>query len=432
MVSADQQQVTLDRDRRMLKLLATSLSTERKTGSTQWLMKVSQQLINREWPTEQSVNFDGSAFPLHTQDSATEVFLSSVERNGNLKRLRMSNVSMGMKLLPLFQRALLVNEELSSLELCNVKISEAALPESFFTIAGIKELSITRCHINHDFATSVGQCIRSGRMSILRLLDLTLEKESAHGIMDAIPYGSLSHIELRDARIDTSTVAQTLQRLSSNHHLERLHLDHCGIDDEHVPALSAILAFPSSSLKTLSLKMNDLNGDCIRKLRSNGLQHNHKLNRLILSYNPIGDNGAIQLSDLLVSNTSLKSLSMTECDVWDDGCKYFISKLSQMEGLKQLIVDSEWESHPALLLEAMTQNFTLNQLWTTHSAMLMKGDTQWQQIGLLLRLNTAKRRILVESAVPNAVWPTVLEQSKADASSLFHLLRHQPSVMNGD
>ena len=78
------------------------LIPEYNTGSTKWLMKVSQQLIEQEWPKEQRVNFDGSAFPIHAQDAATEVFLSSVERNGELKSLRMSNVSLGLKLLTLF------------------------------------------------------------------------------------------------------------------------------------------------------------------------------------------------------------------------------------------------------------------------------------------------------------------------------------------
>mmetsp|Transcript_27856 Transcript_27856/g.67775 ORF Transcript_27856/g.67775 Transcript_27856/m.67775 type:complete len:431 (+) Transcript_27856:38-1330(+) len=430
MEAEDQRRNKANGRQRMCKGLVSGLSAERKTGSTKWLMKVSQQLIDGEWPIEQSVSFDGSAFPIHYQDSATEVFLSSVERNGKLRSLRMNNVSLGMRLLPLFQRALVVNQELSSLELCNVKIVEAPLPESFFTIAGIKELSITRCNIKQDVATSVGQCIRSGRMKKLRLLNLNLEKECADGIMDAIPHGSLSHIELRDTRIDASIVAQMLQGLSKNQHLETLYLDHCGIDDQHVHALSAILAFPSSSLKTLSLKMNDLNGDCIRKLRTNGLQHNQMLSNLILSYNPIGDDGASQLSDFLISNTALKSLSMIECDIWEEGCRDFIAKLPKIKNLKQLIVDSEWECHDALLLEAMSQNFTLNQLWTTHSAMLMKRDPRWQQIGLLLRLNAAKRRILVESGVPHAAWPTVLAQSKDDASSLFHLLTHHPSVIH--
>ncbi|CAJ1893497.1 unnamed protein product [Cylindrotheca closterium] len=394
-------------------------------------MKVSQQLIDGEWPIEQSVNFDGSAFPNHSQQSATEVFLTALERNGKLKRLRMSNMSLGMKLLPFFQRALVLNQELSSLELCNVKIVEAPLPEDFFTIAGIKELSITRCNIKQDVAMSVGQCIRSGHMKTLSLLNLSLEKECAKELMGAISRGSLSRIELRDVRMNSPTIiARMIQRLSKNQHLETLSLDHCGIDDQHVPALSAMLAFSSTSLKKLSLEMNNLNGDCIRKLRTNGLGRNQMLSSLTLSYNPIGDDGANELSDFLISNTGLKSLAMIECDVWDDGCRDFISKLPQMKGLKQLSVDSVWENHGALLLEAITQNFTLNQLWTTHSAMLIKCDPQWQKIGLLFRLNAAKRRILVETDVPGAAWPIVLEQSKDDASSIFHLLTHQPSVIH--
>jgi hypothetical protein len=413
----------------MLKGLQSVLGVERSTGSTKWLMDVCQQLIDGEWPTEQRVNFDGSAFPIHAQDSATEVLLSSVERHGRLTSLRISNVSLGLKLLPLFQRALVVNGDLSTLELCNVKIVEAPLPESFFTIAGIKELSIIRCTIKYDVASSVGKCIKSGRMKILRLLNLSLDQECSNEIMGAIPQGSLSHIDLREVRVNSSNLEQMLRGLSANEHLESLYLDHCGIDDQHVPALSSMLASPSTCLKILSLKMNDLNGDCIRKLIKDGLQHNQALNSLILSFNPIGDDGVSALGDFLASNTSLRSLSMIECDIWEGGCRDFLSKLPKMLGLKQLIVDSEWESHDSLLLKAMAQNFSLNQLWTTHSSILTKNDPQWQQIGFILRLNGAKRRILVESGVPSSVWPLVLAESKHDPSSLFHLLTHQPNII---
>lgn len=379
---------------------------------------------------EQSVNFDGSSFPIRTQDAAIEVLLSSIERNGEVKRLRISNVALDMKLFPLFQRALISNRELTTLELCSLKIEEVALPESFFTVAGIKELSIIRCNIKQEVAKSMAQCIRSGGLNILRLTNLSLEQKCANEIMDAIPQGSLSHIDLREDRIHPSILDRMLQGLSENEHLEALHLDHCGIDGQHVPALSAILAFASTNLKTLSLKSNNLNGECIRKLRNDGLQQNQNLNTLILSYNPIGDEGACEMGNFLASNKSLKSLSMIECDIWDSGCRDFISNLPKMRGLKQLIVDSEWESHSSLLLNGISQNFTLNQLWTTHSAMLMKQDNQWKQIGFLLRLNAAKRRILVESGVPHGLWPIVLAQSRDDASSLFHLLRHHPSIMN--
>jgi len=411
----------------MCKGLIEASSAKRNTASTKWLMKVSQQLIDGEWPIEQSVNFDGSAFPSHAEDSATEVFLSSVERNGELKRLRMSNVSLDIKLLALFQRALVVNQELSSLELCNVRFVDADMPKTFFTIAGIEELSITRCTIQQEFATSVGQCIRSGCMKILRLLHLSLDDECAQELMTAIPKGSLSSLEIKHARIEASMVADMLQGLSQNAQLKTLHLDYCGIDDQHVPALSNLLSFSSTKLETLSLKMNDLDGECIGKLAKQGLPHNQALKTLNLSYNPIGDDGARHLSDLLVSNITLESLSMVECDIWDDGCAQFISKLPHIKGLKQLIVDSQWESHDTLLLEAMQQNYTLTQLWTQRSAWLMKQDPAWQQIGFLLRLNAAKRRILVERDVPLSVLPKVF--TSGDASSIFYLLTHQPSAI---
>jgi hypothetical protein len=102
-----------------------------------------------------------------------------------------------------------------------------------------------------------------------------------------------------------------------------------------------------------------------------------------------------------------------------------------MRGLKQLMVDGEWEDHVDTVLLSMESNMTLTHLCTDRSAMLFHWDPDWKRVDFFLRLNRANRRMLLEPNVATSLWPRVLEASTGDASSLYYMLRHKPELASG-
>lgn len=409
--------------------LSTPLYKDQNATSMRWLTKVSQMLVDDDWPCEETIAFDGSWFQTNSVEDVLRVFLSSVKCNGKVRSLRLKNTSLDLKSQKLLLDALLSNQEIHRLELWNVSTDNpcGCLNSSFFSHSNVEDLTLVKCKVEKETASAIGDKIRSGTLKKLKLINLAIEKES-FALVESIAEGSLRNLEFRDIRVDNITLSRIIRGLAFNEELESLHLHHCGIGVTFVEGLSSLLA-KNQSLKTLSLKRNELDGASIGIIKDRGLLHNHTLKSLNLSYNPIGDDGARHMKDLLASNTTIESLSMVECDVWNPGCVAFIQGLPKMKGLKQLVVDSEWENHAGILLPAIQVNMYLCQLWTSHSGILMKIDPQWKEIGFYLRLNHAKRRMLVEPSVPLSAWPHVLAQSTHDANVLYHFLTHKPDLI---
>jgi hypothetical protein len=296
----------------------------------------------------------------------------------------------------------------------------------------IQKLTIEKCKIDSKVALALANMTRSTSLESLKLVKMDLSSDTM-GIFDGIAHDdcSLCHLELREVRMDEDTLSFLFQSLTKNKTLKSLYLDDCSIGSKHAVKLADFLA-TNEQLVTLSLCDNDLNGQSIGILAERGLQHNTTLRKLLLSQNPIGDAGAICLSKLLCSNPSIESLSLVDCEIWGPGCISLARGLAQMRGLKQLVVDGEWEDHVGIVLESMVSNFTLVQLWTDRTPMLIYTDDQWKKVDLYLRLNRAKRRMLVEPLVPASLWPQVLAGSDDDASIVYHLLRHKPELASGN
>mmetsp|Transcript_37636 Transcript_37636/g.91484 ORF Transcript_37636/g.91484 Transcript_37636/m.91484 type:complete len:174 (-) Transcript_37636:1264-1785(-) len=170
---------------------------------------------------------------------------------------------------------------------------------------------------------------------------------------------------------------------------------------------------------------------------SRGLRGHPSLNKLVLSQNPIGDDGAKHLASFFGAkstsntNTKISSLSISGCDIWSPGCIEMIKCLAVNSTIENLDVDDEWESHLKELETALATNMTLKYLSTPQSPTQNRmSDEEWRKVEYYLRLNRAKRRILVaEPRVPRSLWPNVMGQSSKDPDVAFHLIRQRPEIM---
>ena len=213
-----------------------------------------------------------------------------------------------------------------------------------------------------------------------------------------------------------------MYRLNVN--LKTLRFVDCDIRTEDVSALANTVRSLSNSLESLDLSRNHIDGTGLDILIRNGLDGHKRLKRLVLSHNPIGDDGTVHLSQFfsrssstssLSSTTKIDSLWLVDCDVWSLGCNAFATGLQRFDTLKELVVDGEWENHIDAIVESLRTNVVLRQYIVISHAYVdydCYHRRYWKNIEYYLALNRAHRRISIDQ--PNLsfkLWPAVLQKS---------------------
>jgi hypothetical protein len=72
---------------------------------------------------------------------------------------------------------------------------------------------------------------------------------------------------------------------------------------------------------------------------------------------------------------------------------------------------------------------SLVNLLTDRMHILIQTNRQWKEVAFYLRLNRAKRRVLIEKHMPLSLLPRVLEESTQDPDALFYLIHHMPQLV---
>lgn len=362
----------------------------------------------------------------------SDSFFYAVLRNGRGKSLNLKNATLDLASRTYLQDLLSSNQEVHKLIFCNVSSNDQYnyLPDYLLSnrMHMIEELKIEKCSIDAKAALAVANMTRSETLRSLKLVNMNLNNETID-IFTGITHEdcSLHRLELRGVRMDENNLSFLFECLMKNQTICSLYMDGCSLGSSCALKLADFLA-ENKRITTLSLCENDLDGESIKILVERGLQNNTTLQKLLLSQNPIGDSGAVCLSELLCSNPSIQFLSLSDCEIWAPGCLALARGLAHMRGLKQLIVDGEWEDHVDIVVKSMESNCTLVQLWTDRSPMLIYTNEQWQRVEFFLCLNRAKRRILFEPQVPASLWPRALANGGEDASIIYHMLRHKPEL----
>jgi Ran GTPase-activating protein (RanGAP) involved in mRNA processing and transport len=413
--------------------MATSEMHYYDNTARNWLLKTSRLLMDNEWPCDRPLLLDGSSFRIDYRDEANTVFFDSLLRNKTARVLTLKNVQFSLNAGSYLEKLLLKNKNLRILNFCNVSIENknCFLPESLSGNTTIQELGIDNCKLSPGRCADLGKLMRTSQsLKLLNLSNLNLGN-AATEIAKALESncGSLCHLEMSDNRMDSESLSSLLKSLQRNKTLVSLRLNKSGIGPKHASDLADLLA-TNKHLKALSLCDNSLNGASIRIMAEQGLGHNDTLQMLFLSHNPIGDEGAIHLTDFLMENTVLQSLVLVDCEIWRRGCRYLAQGLAKMRGLRQLTVDGvELEDQVEHVLESVKTNMSLVNLLTDRMHILLQSNDQWKEVAFYLRLNRAKRRFLIEKHMPLSLLPRVLEESTRDPDALFYLILHMPQLV---
>ena len=428
-------------------------------GPEYWVLKTCRQLKENTWPSERRLFVDGrSCFPKATQertDLAHVTFLDALLHNNTVTTVTFQNIIFGTQCQSLLETILSGSTKLQCLKLHNVSIKDADgstssnssssshLPCALFENLFIQELVIEKCSMNQQELDRLGQMIcRSKSLKTVKLIHVSLAEGVVTTNIDAIANAlkssstCITELDLSQTKLGLDNLTKLLNGLQCNTTLETLILDDCDVEDEHYATSIANFLSQNNNLKELSLNENCLIGDSIRIIVQNGLIHNSSLRTLSLNDNPVGDDGAIYLTDMLrQSNNSskLQSLSIMNCEIWERGYQALAQGIATMETLQELMVEGpELEEHASELLVSMKQNMTLRNLVMAHSIpyRLEQDDETWNQIFWYIQLNRIKRLLLQKQNTPMGLWPKVLEYSRYEPKFMFYMLQQKPEFCN--
>ena len=116
--------------------------------------------------------------------------------------------------------------------------------------------------------------------------------------------------------------------------VRRLYIWHTSLDSKCVSILSEILK-TNKTIKTLRLYSSSLTGGI--KQVNDSLCNNETLEELVLSYvTGITDEDMTHLSTMLATNTTLKNLDLSNCNITDNGVRYICERLTKNQTLTML------------------------------------------------------------------------------------------------
>jgi len=355
------------------------------------------------------------------------------------------------------------------------------------TTTGIEELTIERCHLDIKGCQALGRVLRS--CSSLKLKSFKMKNVHIpfddsclipliEGMNEAGTVGCLESINFERVVIGNNKnnsnkkkngLCRFFSTFGNCTNLRHLRLADCSIQSKDISELATNTIqklIVQVSFESLDLSRNNIDGSGVDLLlrmgfqqqgngNNNGINNNNYsvLKRLLLSHNPVGDDGAVYISRFFSSNfnsntksnnTRIESLALVDCDIWSKGCKAISKELKYFDTLQELhIVDAnqdhddegggEWENHLETILESLkSTNVVLQHFYSSSSSSSSSSqhhhcrqnqindnntvDQQWKEIDYYLQLNRAKLRRLSKepNRYPFALYPTVLKETKTN------------------
>ncbi|KAL3911350.1 MAG: hypothetical protein SGARI_001685 [Bacillariaceae sp.] len=255
---------------------------------------------------------------------------------------------------------------------------------------------------------------------------------------NSLKFLELKHFEILDNDDATAVLFESLN-LCQN--LRTLRIEEWRkMQPKHFSLLSeAIRALPN--LEQLFLCNMNMDAAGLSALLP-GIAGHPGVSELCLEENPIGDEGAIELSKFLASDNCIKIERLSlggGCEIWEDGWDALATGLAQFHTVKTLLPGQDIEQHLDKVLESLKVNMNLTKIdyvgrrWerrnpSPHSA----------QIDYFLLLNQANRKALMNEPISSRAWREAFEALKRCQESnytqvemFFYLLRHRPEMMDG-
>ena len=203
----------------------------------------------------------------------------------------------------------------------------------FMSFAPVEHLHLQQCNIRDRGAEMLARY--KSFTSSLKVIDLSDNNFTCMGIhyimVNIIQYTiNLTHFLIADNPICDDGINMFV--LLHLQHIIRLDIRNIKMTKVGACALSKCLKL-NNSLESLEISGNDINDDGLTKILSN---RNHILVRLIISNCHLTSNGAVNISNMLRVNKTLKHLEISRNSIGDDGIKAISDSLHVNTTLIQL------------------------------------------------------------------------------------------------
>jgi len=384
--------------------------------------------------------------------------------------------------------------------------------------ARIEELTIERCRLDLEGARVLGKALRTSNSSnsaistlkSLKMVNLAFCNDEHDNINDNASCeilllllegvaeagkrgGCLESLEFRRIALPSSKNpilrSRFFSALARCQNLRSLKLEDCDIRSEDARDLAETLQSLSGKgkLESLDVSRNHIDGAGLKDLLTRGLSTTgdyhesrscHSLKRLVLSHNPIADDGAVHLSKFFSrrsttapttmirrSRARIESLQLVDCDLWSPGCASLAKGLRDFDTLSELVVGGEWEypHHIEAVAESLQTNVVLKHLRVVSEYQAGGNyDFDYEECGdggfepqtvrsfkkaieHYLALNRAHRKISIDEDLSFNLWPLILGEATAKnhnhkfkaAAAIqpdlwYHLLRRRPELVATD
>ncbi|XP_066512237.1 NLR family CARD domain-containing protein 3-like [Hoplias malabaricus] len=239
----------------------------------------------------------------HLQDSGVKLISEALKSsNCKLETLRLTGCKLGEKCCEDLGSVLLVNSSLKELDLSNNDLQDSGVEE---LSAGLKS---SLC-----------------KLETLRLIGCKLGEKSCEDLCSVLLVNSsLKELDLSNNDLQDSGVEKLSAALKSSLcKLETLRLTVCKLGEKSCEDLGSVLLV-NSSLNELDLSNNDLQDSGVEKLSAALKSSLCKLETLRLTGCKLGEKSCEDLGSVLLVNSSLKELDLSNNDLQDSG----VEKLS--------------------------------------------------------------------------------------------------------
>ena len=414
-------------------------ATPMSSTEQDWVDEAVTELENNTWKPSTPFYCNGSGWSSAKlfQEEASVRLLTALGRNTSARSFYFHNVILDEN----SQRALSdvfdKNTHLENVSLRNLRTTTnqqgdetrmIAIPDSLFRNTSLRGLTLEKSVLNKSGCFDLARKIGSrGSLHTLTLDSVDLESDLFFFATALACSSSIQCLTMKNVRISSVEMEILCKSVGKNQSLRRLHLEGLHLEAKHATALADMLR-ENKHLLELSLRRNDLNENAMDALWHQGMEYNTTLRTLLLSHNPIGDQGAAVIVSSLERNTTatLRRLCLAHCDIWRDGCLAITQGLARIKSLESLNLDgNEMEFYSAELLESLQHNTTLTEVLGFRPAGCKLGDdlARWKEIDLFLRWNKAGRRVLEETNA-DCLLPTVLAKNSNELDILFKFVQN--------
>lgn len=397
-----------------------------------WLEEALQSLHENRWTSP--LYIVGAGWPDADREAAALSLIRALAANRSTRTFILQNAALNPEKDQAITDTLKSNSSLASVtfrNLSNENGERYSVPADLFRSSTIRSVSLTRCRLGLEACQALGEAIREGKsLTNLYLNDIEFDPAGRMVFFASMCMSrSLKSLTVRDLHWDGTDTRRFLTILSSNKSVESLQIERMSNGDGFARDV-AYLVSRNRNLRSLSIRENDVNAKALRLICEEGLAHNKGIEKLFISHNPIGTEGAQVMMELLRKSSNIKDVCFALTRLGPDGCRVVAENLPDCLHLRRINLDgNQVDECGQYFLEALQKSFNVISLFDCLPKLIMKGLSThleaWKEVDVLLRGNKAKRRFFQNAEEqPDAVVPFILQSAASEPDVMFHFLKN--------